>query len=264
MRKIVAIIAWAWIPFLWTGVRAQSAHDQKQRPNSSANQTQPDSRGTEDSPLIVETHSRPNSEQEAAKTKRKDDEKELIDRRTFYRSVVNTIFTGLLTSIGIGGVAIGVCTLKTISRQTVAGEKASVAAESTMLLTQRADVLIKSISSSTGQLTPETTFNFWIKNYGTTRANKVFVNIVIGLYPAFPGDTNAHQIRYVLAAGEMRDSSFNAHPGVIAAVLRGQSDLGFGGEITYTDVFEKPHVTYCEGRYNLELGGFEIIRNEGD
>jgi hypothetical protein len=148
--------------------------------------------------------------------------------------------------------------------------KAADVAEKTLLLTERADVLMKKVdpNSSGQQLRTDTVVTLWIKNYGRTRANSVFVNVVLGLHPVAPADFNRDQVRVVIASGETIKREFPALrdcvPGSVQAILNGDVVLAFGGWISYIDVFGKEHVTHCEGRYHLALGAFVITLNEAD
>ena len=54
---------------------------------------------------------------EAAEDKRKNDEQELIDGRTFDLAIANTVFTGILMLVGIGGICAALLTLGAIQRQ---------------------------------------------------------------------------------------------------------------------------------------------------
>jgi hypothetical protein len=124
MRKVLAIVLWAWIPFSWQPLRGQapsvgveSSHKPKQQSNFTANQPPNDQRGTKESPFVVETHERPKTETEAKADKEKADGKDFIDRWTFYLAGANTIFTGLLMVAGIGGVALALRTVSAIEDQ---------------------------------------------------------------------------------------------------------------------------------------------------
>lgn len=124
MWKILAVVLWAGIPFCGQPLRGQApgvgvdpSHNQKQQPKLATGQPKEEQRGTKESPFIIETHDRPDSPKEAAKHKTENDTKEYRDRWTFRLAVAYTIFTGLLVSIGAGGVYAALRTLKAIEAQ---------------------------------------------------------------------------------------------------------------------------------------------------
>lgn len=129
--KIVAVLLWAWIPFLWQPLRGQTpgvgvhpGHNQEQTAKPYGSNANPDQRGTPTSPFIVETHPRADNPEEAEEHKAENDIKEYRDRWTFNLTVFNAIiaiavaiFTGLLVCVGWRGVRAAVRTLDAIERQ---------------------------------------------------------------------------------------------------------------------------------------------------
>jgi len=127
MRMTVAItILLAWIPFFWQPLRGQSPRvgkddDQKPKQKTKLATHQPQV-GTEVSPLIVETHARAESKEEAAETQRYKKQTLLFNRLTLTFAGAAAVFTGLLVWIGYRGVNAAVRTLTAIERQTKATE----------------------------------------------------------------------------------------------------------------------------------------------
>jgi hypothetical protein len=105
-------------------VGVQAGHNHKQTGQSNATNATTDQRGMPGSPLIVETHPRPEDPKDVAKHEAENDTKENRDRWTFYFTIVNaimaivvTVFTGLLVRVGWRGVNAAVLTLKAIKGQ---------------------------------------------------------------------------------------------------------------------------------------------------
>jgi hypothetical protein len=139
-----------------------------------------------------------------------------------------------------------------------AATKSANVAEIALKLSHRADVLLTKVTSSTGrELHTHTVITLWIKNYGRTRADRVFVNVVLGTGPLNPTSENMDHARLVIAPGEELQRPFpqlsESIPESVQAVLNGQAQLGFGGWISYVDAFNTEHVYHCEGMYSLEL-----------
>ncbi|MCU1338927.1 MAG: hypothetical protein JWO19_4508 [Bryobacterales bacterium] len=104
------------------GVKA--SQNKKQKPALRISNPNNDQRGTDATPLIIETHTRPDSPEEAAKHKAENDTKEYRDRWTFRLAVTNAIatgvlviFTGGLVIVGWHGVNAALRTLGAIDRQ---------------------------------------------------------------------------------------------------------------------------------------------------
>jgi hypothetical protein len=130
-RKVLLIALWVWVPFLWQplwgqapGVGIKAGSQQKPQPKLAATPAQDDKRRTESSPLVIETHPRPDSPEEAAKHKAENDTKEYRDSWTFRLTVAGVIFTGLIVGltaglliVGRNGVNAALRTLTAIERQ---------------------------------------------------------------------------------------------------------------------------------------------------
>jgi hypothetical protein len=129
--KVLAIILWAWAPFCWQplwgqapGVGVQPGSQQKQQTALGAGKAADGQRGTQDSPLIVETHERAKTDQEAAEEKKAAKRKDYIDIWTLRLAFAVAAFTALLVAftaflaiVGWRGVKAANRTLRAIQRQ---------------------------------------------------------------------------------------------------------------------------------------------------
>ncbi len=133
-------------------------------------------------------------------------------------------------------------------------------------LTQRADVLIDTIATSTtGPLTDATVVTVKFKNFGPTRADRLVLAISIGIKkePAVPAprrelpvpslastDTQSYEfepITRILTQDELN--------GVNAGILT----LQILGELTYRDVFQQAHPFRFELHWNKEVSVFAMV-----
>ena len=133
--SVLAIILLAGISLYWQPLRGQSpgvgikpSHEPKQKTELSASHAQTDQRGTQNSPLVVETHDRPKTREETAEAQRDKDQADSINRWTLLFTGVAAVCTGLLVIVGLFGVKAAVRTLKAIERQAV-GLDATLAAQ---------------------------------------------------------------------------------------------------------------------------------------
>ena len=138
MRKVLAIVLWVWIPFCWQPLRGdapsvgvQPSHNPKQQPGLNGDEAQPDQRGTENAPLVVEMHSPPltpteetEAKKKAAEAKNDKDQVAFINRWTFrftgataFFAGLAALFTGLLVVVGRLGVNAANLTLLAIKEQ---------------------------------------------------------------------------------------------------------------------------------------------------
>ena len=139
MRKVLAIILWAEILFCWQplwgqapGVGVKAGNDQEQQGKLAGAKPQDDQRGTENSPLIVESHNRPKTDKEAAEEKADNSWKHYIDTWTVSLALAVALLTGFLVIIGWRGVRAAVRTLSAIERQAdLMDRQATEAREST-------------------------------------------------------------------------------------------------------------------------------------
>jgi len=124
MRNTLAVVVLAWIPLCWQPLRGQpptvgikpSGNQQKQ-PNRTSSNAAPEQRGTQESPLVVDTKGHKNTKEEAAEEEREKDNKEFTDRWAFYATVAVAGFTGVLVIIGALGIRAANRTLKAIEKQ---------------------------------------------------------------------------------------------------------------------------------------------------
>jgi hypothetical protein len=132
MRKIVAVVLWAWVPFFWQPLRGQAPREGVQTadhktPKQRAQATQCpacDQRGTKEAPFVVDTKGHQNTPEETAKEQQSANWEKHIERRTLYLAFVNTLLAGLLIAIGLGGVVAALMTLNAIRRQADLQERA--------------------------------------------------------------------------------------------------------------------------------------------
>src|SRR5213082_447565 len=101
MRRVLAIILWTGVPFCWQPLWGQApsvgvdpGQNKKQQSNLGTPNANNEQRGTPMAPLIVETHNRPDSPEEATKHKAENDAKEYRDRWAFRLTVIVAICTG--------------------------------------------------------------------------------------------------------------------------------------------------------------------------
>jgi len=104
---LIALIAgiplWGQFP----AARKEAGGIQRKQPPLTTPQPQADQRGTKESPLIIETHNRPDSPEEAAKHKAENDTKEYRDRWTLRLAVVSILFTGIMAIFTAGLLVVG-------------------------------------------------------------------------------------------------------------------------------------------------------------
>lgn len=139
MGKLLIVMALtALTPFFWQPLLGQSPRvgvnpsgRQEDQTGLAAKEAQSDQRGTKNAPLVVDTEGHQYSPAETAERKRKNNEKELIERRSQNLTIANTIFTGILMIVGIGGVTAALLTLNAIKNQ-----GSSMKAQNKMMLAQ--------------------------------------------------------------------------------------------------------------------------------
>jgi hypothetical protein len=124
MRRIVAVILWAWIPLCWQplwgqapGVRVQPGHEEQQKTPLATDHSNDDQRGTKNSPLVVDTTGHQNSPAETAKAKADEERTNYINTWTLRFTGASAVFTGILMFAGIGGVLLAIRTLNGIEAQ---------------------------------------------------------------------------------------------------------------------------------------------------
>ena len=124
MRKVVAVITWAWIPFLWNplwgqtpGVGLKERGRQEDVTANSGRQPATDLRGTKDVPLVIDTEGHKDTPSEAENKQREKDVKDSIDSRTVLSAEIAAGATVVLMVAGIGGVSAALRTLNAILRQ---------------------------------------------------------------------------------------------------------------------------------------------------
>jgi hypothetical protein len=124
MRRVLAVVFFAGTPFCWQplwgqapGVRVEYSHKPKHQPELPTAQAQPDKRGTQESPLVVETHDRRQTDKEATEAQANKDSAEFINRWTFRFTGIAALATVLLVIVGWFGVKAANRTLRAIERQ---------------------------------------------------------------------------------------------------------------------------------------------------
>lgn len=137
-------------------------------------------------------------------------------------------------------------------------------------LTQRADVLVDAVSISTdpGPLNHLTKISVVFKNYGPTRATNVRMNAWME-FAHIKGTKRDYLPAITMGAGDIQRVGFEAIGSFMDTetarkVRDGLIPLNFIAEVTYTDVFSKPHSCRFAGVYKPHQQVFEISRAEAD
>jgi hypothetical protein len=179
---------------------------------------------------------------------------------------------------------IALCTLKVIEKQVEANilearaakDSADTAASSAklaeraLLLTERADLLITGINTSTpGEFEPGTVFTLVFKNFGRTRADSVIVNCSLGVPDAPRVDQSPEKVPTVVGAGDTLPVPFGRvgqclNQETAVKVASGETPFRFEGEMTYKDVFGFGHRTKCSGTYLPKRSTFSVDGNQAD
>src|ERR1017187_6208298 len=114
MWKIILILACCvWLPFCGQPLWGQPAELGGSRANA-------DQKGSKDLPFVVDIEGHQKSPAESADDKRKSDAKSYTDKWTFRFTFANTLFTGVLMLVGMGGVCLALRTLRVLGEQTKA------------------------------------------------------------------------------------------------------------------------------------------------
>jgi hypothetical protein len=137
-------------------------------------------------------------------------------------------------------------------------------------LTQRADVLLDGIGISTHPqaLGPLSEIAVVFKNYGTTRASAVRLDVWLN-FADIQGTPEQDGPIVVIGPGETQRKRFEAlhlsmDQKTADGIVSGEIPLTLIGSATYCDVFGKRHRTLCEGRYRAVEGVFEITSMQAD
>jgi hypothetical protein len=150
----------------------------------------------------------------------------------------------------------------TAEEQTASAIRATELSERTILLTQRADVLVDGFKISTyPKLRNDSVLSLRVKNFGSTRANNV--DIIAKIFnPDAAGPVPMNPLHStVLGASDDMACSFQAigewtTSDTFRRISEGLVVLRFEAEIRYSDVFGKPHVTKCSGVFRPEICAF--------
>jgi hypothetical protein len=206
MRRVLLVVLLACIPFCRQpllgqapGVGIQTSHKPKQQSRFAGDDGQTSQRGTQQLPLIVETHPRPESQEQAAEAQKEKDQADFVNRWTLRFTGAVAVFTGLLVWIGWNGVGAALKTLNAIERQ---GQLMEVA--------QGASVGIVGINftdpkpelnvDNTQAAFERSVFRITMKNTGASKALKVrlTVNMIIEGIPGLI--TTPEDIKNALAS----------------------------------------------------------------
>jgi len=95
----------------------QASHNQKQNGKRGASHSQADQRGTQDSPLVVDTEGHKDNPAETAAKQREKEQRDRIDARTLRSLEITAGATVVLVFVGIGGIIAAVSTLRAIKKQ---------------------------------------------------------------------------------------------------------------------------------------------------
>lgn len=196
-----------------------------------------------------------------------------------------TFSTWALVLVGVVGVILALCTLSALRQQirdgkivaraakqsAVTATKSAESEERVLRLTERADVLIDDMFSTTpGHFNAATRLKFDIKNFGRTRANNVLVRGWITLsevdFERPPASQFAPPV--VISPEKMTPVIIRQNPGItaqdIADIEGGRKTAFFALEIIYTDVFGDAHHTRNTGTFNLADQTFPALKNDMD
>jgi hypothetical protein len=162
-------------------------------------------------------------------------------------------------------------TLGVIRRQTVEAIRAGRLAEEALHLTERADILVESITLSSPGTAPntmsaQTVIKIVFKNFGRTRADEMHLRFWLGVPGAAPAP-EPPRIPTVLGNGDTHPMPFPrigecVNEITFRRILAGEIPLQFTGEVTYRDVFGLNHKTVCAGTFRPQPLGFDVDRNE--
>jgi hypothetical protein len=179
---ILALLAVS--PLFWLPLRGQppsvgidSSHKPKQQSKLTTSETQPDQRGTQNSPVVVDILSRPKGQREAAEAQRDKDHATFVEGWTLFFAGAVALFTGFLAWVGWRGVNAAVGTLKAIQAQGNDTRKA-------LILTERPQLIVRNVEirppTGTGGVAPNPepmtersipSGQFCASNIGTTNAD---------------------------------------------------------------------------------------------
>lgn len=156
-------------------------------------------------------------------------------------------------------------------KQANAAKKSADIADKALRLTERADVLLYSVTvqlAQTQQLDGDTVITLHFKNFGPTRANKLkfwfYLDIPHAQRKAFPPP-----VPIALGAGDSQMLPFPRlrecmTQGTFRQIVNGTVSLSFDGHATYEDVFGLPHTIRCKGSFDPKRMAFNIDENEAD
>ena len=147
-----------------------------------------------------------------------------------------------------------------------ASADAATQAVNTSMVTERAIVLIDSVTLNTDKLRYESVVLFTLKNFGRTIAHSVELTGMLhgpGQWPLdkMPSNTIAPQgtnTWVTRSIGNWIDD------GLIQKINVRASTLQYKIDVTYMDAFQKAHRYHCEGRYEPALTKFIITSSTSD
>lgn len=142
-------------------------------------------------------------------------------------------------------------------------------AERTLLLTERADLMLESIHiSPENRLGTDTVIRLVFKNYGRTRANDVQVRFRL-VAPGTQASEAPPSPLVAIAAGKdlyvpFRPLGEHIREEIIARIAAGELQLRFEGYLGYRDVFGLPHRSHSSGTYLPNTGTFRLDEQQAD
>jgi len=135
-------------------------------------------------------------------------------------------------------------TWRALKKQVAANERAAVTAERTLLLTQRADILLDVIKLSSSESIPHSKVILTLRNFGKTRANDVRYNFGYGVI----GTTVPHQMASTILGAGAESELWTRHTLLesvgqeqFGQIMTGEVHYRVWGDASYTDVFGQPH-----------------------
>lgn len=162
--------------------------------------------------------------------------------------------------------------LRFLKDQTRAAKASADTARDTLLLTERADILIEGIELKgiyLGGLGEDTQVTVVYRNFGRTRASNIKCLLSLGIEGAVQADSADDVVPNILGAGAFQNETYrrlgeSTNRGTLAAVNSGNARLTLSGVITYVDVFGKPHTMTSNSFYNPKTRRFSVLSYTSD
>jgi len=176
---------------------------------------------------------------------------------------------GLVVFAGIGA-WFAFRSFKALRDQIRATERATEAANKTLHITERADILIESVRLSDPSDIPRSAIIVSLKNFGRTRADNVLYKFIYGVPGVGFPEVHETVETNLGAGGEMKLYSSkpiyaaleSIEPGLYERVMRGSGLFQVWGDTTYRDVFGDTHTLRYRTTWKPGTAGFQTNQNE--